>query len=152
MNYMKNFKILLIFILFNNIIISQNYFLESHEPYDNSILSPEEFLGYEIGFQHTRHDQIVSYLTYLSSVSDKANLIDYGKTHEGRKLVMLCVSSKNNLENIDFIKKEHLKYVNPKSEIENGDGVSHKKDGGLKIEFNWEKQNNNQFMVSASLK
>jgi hypothetical protein len=83
---MKNFKILLIFILFNNIIISQNYFLESHEPYDNSILSPEEFLGYEIGFQHTRHDQIVSYLTYLSSVSDKANLIDYGKTHEGRKL------------------------------------------------------------------
>ena len=121
MNYMKNFKILLIFILFNNIIISQNYFLESHEPYDNSILSPEEFLGYEIGFQHTRHDQIVSYLTYLSSVSDKANLIDYGKTHEGRKLVMLCVSSKNNLENIDFIKKEHLKYVNPKSEIENGD-------------------------------
>ena len=37
-------------------------------------------------------------------------------------------------------------------EIENGDGISHKKDGGLKIEFNWEKQNNNQFMVSASLK
>ena len=37
-------------------------------------------------------------------------------------------------------------------EIEDGDGVSHKKDGGLKIEFNWEKQNNNQFMVSANLK
>ena len=37
-------------------------------------------------------------------------------------------------------------------EIENGDGISHKKDGGLKIEFNWEKQNNNQFMVSAVLK
>ena len=37
------------------------------------------------------------------------------------------------------------------TEIENGDGVSHKKDGGLKIEFNWEKQNNNQFMVSAKL-
>ena len=36
-------------------------------------------------------------------------------------------------------------------EIEDGDGVSHKKDGGLKIEFNWEKQNNNQFAVSAKL-
>ena len=34
----------------------------------------------------------------------------------------------------------------------NDDGVSHKKEGGMKIEFNWEKQNNNQFMVSASLK
>ena len=37
-------------------------------------------------------------------------------------------------------------------EIENGDGISHRKDSGLKIEFNWEKQNNNQFMVSANLK
>ena len=37
-------------------------------------------------------------------------------------------------------------------EIENGDGISHKKDGGLKIEFNWEKQQNNQFKVFASLK
>ena len=36
-------------------------------------------------------------------------------------------------------------------EIEDGDGISHKKDGGLKIEFNWEKQNNNQFSVSAKL-
>ena len=37
-------------------------------------------------------------------------------------------------------------------EIENGDGISHKKDGGLKIDFNWEKQENNQFKVFASLK
>ena len=37
-------------------------------------------------------------------------------------------------------------------EIEDGDGISHKKDGGLKIEFNWEKQENNQFKVFASLK
>jgi hypothetical protein len=37
-------------------------------------------------------------------------------------------------------------------EIEDGDGISHKKDGGLKIEFNWEKQENNQFKVFANLK
>ena len=37
-------------------------------------------------------------------------------------------------------------------EIENGDGISHKRDGGLKIEFNWEKQDNNQFKVFANLK
>ena len=116
---MKNLKLLLFFFLLINSITSQNYFLENHEPYNNSILSPEEFVGYEIGFQHTRHDQIVSYLTYLSSVSDNANLIEYGKTHEGRKLVMLCVSSKDNLEDIDSIKKEHLKYINPDIEIKN---------------------------------
>ena len=37
-------------------------------------------------------------------------------------------------------------------DIEDGDGISHKRDGGLKIEFNWEKQENNQFKVFASLK
>tara|TARA_B110001454_G_scaffold212192_1_gene228710 strand:- start:348 stop:785 length:438 start_codon:yes stop_codon:yes gene_type:complete len=37
-------------------------------------------------------------------------------------------------------------------EIEDGDGISHKKDSGLKIEINWEKQQNNQYKVFASLK
>ena len=110
---MKNLKLLLVFMLLSNIITSQNYFLENYEPYNNSILSPEEFLGYEIGFQHTRHDQIVSYLTYLSSVSDKADLINYGKTHEGRNLVILTISSKNNLNRLGEIQKEHLKNTIP---------------------------------------
>lgn len=110
---MKNLKLLLVFMLLSNIITSQNYFLEKYEPYNNSILSPEEFLGYEIGFQHTRHDQIVSYLTYLSSVSDKADLINYGKTHEGRNLVILTISSKNNLNRLGEIQKEHLKNTIP---------------------------------------
>ena len=36
-------------------------------------------------------------------------------------------------------------------DIENADGVSHKKAGGLKLEFNWEKQANNTYKVFASL-
>ena len=38
-----------------------------------------------------------------------------------------------------------------KGDIENADGVSHKKAGGLKLEFNWEKQANNTYKVFASL-
>ena len=37
------------------------------------------------------------------------------------------------------------------TEIEDGDGISHKKEGGLKIEFNWEKQANNTYKVFANL-
>ena len=37
------------------------------------------------------------------------------------------------------------------SEIEDGDGISHKKEGGLKLEFNWEKQANNTYKVFANL-
>jgi len=37
------------------------------------------------------------------------------------------------------------------TEIEDGDGISHKKEGGLKLEFNWEKQSNNTYKVFANL-
>ena len=36
-------------------------------------------------------------------------------------------------------------------DIEDGDGISHKRAGGLKLEFNWEKQANNTYKVFASL-
>ena len=101
-----------------NNLIAQDYFLENNGPYNEKIQSPEEFLGYEIGFEHTRHDLIISYLNYLSNSSKKAEIIKYGESHEGRDLIMLTVSSTNNLSNLDKIKQEHLKYTIPKSNLE----------------------------------
>ena len=101
-----------------NNLIAQDYFLQNNGPYNENIQSPEEFLGYEIGFEHTRHDLIVSYLNYLSNSSKKAEIIKYGESHEGRDLIMLTVSSTNNLSNLDKIKQEHLKYTVPKSNLE----------------------------------
>jgi hypothetical protein len=95
---------------FNN-SYSQNYFLENTSPYDEEIITPEEFLGYEIGFQHTRHDLIIEYLSYLSDSSEQAHLVNYGKSHEGRKLVFLIVSSSINIENLEKIKKENLEFI-----------------------------------------
>ena len=109
---------ILLVLFFTNTINSQDYFLENNGPYDSSISSPEEFLGYEIGFEHTRHDLIVAYLNYLSNASSRANLINYGKTHEGRSLVMLTVSSESNLNNIESIRQEHLKYTVPGAQME----------------------------------
>ena len=101
-----------------NNLIAQDYFLENNGPYNEKIQSPEEFLGYEIGFEHTRHDLIIAYLNYLSNASKKAEIIKYGESHEGRDLIMLTVSSTNNLSNLDKIKQEHLKYTVPKSNLE----------------------------------
>ncbi len=109
---------ILLVLFFTNTVNSQDYFLENNGPYDSSISSPEEFLGYEIGFEHTRHDLIIAYLNYLSNASSKANLINYGKTHEGRSLVMLTVSSESNLNNIESIRQEHLKYTVPGAQME----------------------------------
>ena len=114
--------IFLAFIFSLNIVSAQDYFLENNGPYDSNIQSPEEYLGYEIGFEHTRHDLIVAYLKYLSNVSEKAKIVKYGESHEGRDLIMLTVSSTKNLNNLEKIKEEHLKHTIPgtKTVIDSG--------------------------------
>ncbi|NND88427.1 MAG: zinc carboxypeptidase, partial [Flavobacteriaceae bacterium] len=100
-------------------LIAQDYFLNDKGPFDPSIPSPEEFLGYPIGEQHTRHDQIVAYFDRLAELSDRASITSYGKTHEHRKLVMLTVTSPNHLANLSALQQEHLKFVDTKQTVTN---------------------------------
>jgi len=84
------------FIISLNSVKAQNYFLENNGPYVNTILSPEQYLGYEIGFEHTRHDLIVAYLKYLGNISDNAKITKYNENHESRNLIMLTISTNEN--------------------------------------------------------
>lgn len=102
---------------------AQDYFFGDKVPFDAKIPTPEAFLGYGIGEQHTRHDQIVAYLYKLAEVSDRAEIEIYGYTHEKRKLVMLRVSTPENLSNLEQIKSEHLKFVDPNQNPKNYDEV-----------------------------
>ena len=102
---------------------AQDYFFGDKAPFDAKIPTPEAFLGYGIGEQHTRHDQIVAYLYKLAEVSDRAEIEIYGYTHEKRKLVMLRVSTPENLSNLEQIKSEHLKFVDPNQNPKNYDEV-----------------------------
>ena len=102
---------ILLFFLSILSLSAQDYFTERYKPFLSSIESPEKFLEYEIGEQHTRHDQIVSYFQKLAFSSQRAKMTYYGKTHEGRKLTFLIVSSKENLEKLDEIQKRHLEYA-----------------------------------------
>ncbi|MGB0789471.1 MAG: M14 family zinc carboxypeptidase, partial [Marinirhabdus sp.] len=98
---------------------AQDYFLKDRGPFDTNIPSPEAFLGYPVGQQHTRHDMIVAYFQELADLSDKASLMVYGKTHENRKLVILTVTAPENFQNLETIKSEHLKFVDPAAPVTN---------------------------------
>ncbi len=104
-------KIILINLLFLSSLYSQDYYFSKYAPFDNNIMSPEEFLGYPIGEMHTRHDLIVSYMEYLSETSEKAQIYHYGKTYEGRKLVILAVSTPDKILDIENIRDTHLSYI-----------------------------------------
>ncbi|WP_343485792.1 M14 family zinc carboxypeptidase [Allomuricauda sp. d1] len=110
-------------VLFCTIVSAQDYFFERYTPFDEKIPSPKEFLGYGIGEHHTRHDLIVAYLTKLAEVSDRASIQEYGKTHEGRKLVILTVSNPKHLKNLETLQSEHLAYTDPTKNVSDYDGL-----------------------------
>ena len=104
-------KIILINLLFLGSLYSQDYYFSNYAPFDDSIMSPEQFLGYPVGEMHTRHDLIVSYMEYLSESSEKAQIYNYGRTYEGRKLVILAVSTPDKILDIENIRDTHLSYI-----------------------------------------
>lgn len=106
------FFILLLLPLYSG---AQEYFYGKYTPFDSSIPTPSQFFGHEIGERHTRHDQMVWYFKKLDELSDKATLIEYGKSHEGRPLTMLCISTPENLRSLENIQKQHLNYTDIKA-------------------------------------
>lgn len=112
-------KILFVVMFITAQLSAQDYYFKKYHPFDPDIPSPEEFLGYGIGEHHTRHDLIVAYLTKLAEVSDRASIHQYGKTHEGRKLVILTVTDPNNLSNLSAIKERHLAFTDPDQNVSN---------------------------------
>lgn len=116
-------KIFCLLLLLGTALHSQNYFYENYQPFDKGIQSPEDFLGYGIGEHHTRHDLIVAYMEKLAELSEKATLTEYGRTHEGRKLVMLTVTAPKNFSNMEDIKSQHLAFTDPSKSPTNYDEV-----------------------------
>ncbi len=75
--------------------------------YANDVLSPAEFLGYELGQEYTHHYQVVDYFEYLSANSDRIQVQEYGSTHEGRSLIYATISSATNMSNLAQIKEKN---------------------------------------------
>ncbi|WP_299324634.1 M14 family zinc carboxypeptidase [uncultured Maribacter sp.] len=75
--------------------------------------SPSEFLGYDLGTQFTRHHEVVDYYQYLAEAEpQRMTLIEYGKTNERRPLILATISTKENMQNLDNIREEHMKALN----------------------------------------
>ncbi|WP_298263186.1 M14 metallopeptidase family protein [uncultured Lutibacter sp.] len=106
---MKKLRILLVISLFFNVISNAQ-----------TIKSPSEFLGYELGSRFTRHHKIIDYFKYVSETSNNVQLEKYGETNEYRPLYISYISSKENIENLEIIRKDNLK----KTGLINGNSTS----------------------------
>lgn len=88
-----------------------DYYLPEGERFNASIPSPSGFLNQDLGDEHLRHDQVVRYMGMLAASSPEAKLIEYGQSHEGRRLVLLVISSAENMQQFEDLpqRKDLLK-------------------------------------------
>ncbi len=82
--------------------------------YDGKVPTPGEFLGFALGTRPVRHHQVEGYFEILARHSDRASLRAYGKTHEGRDLLLFIVSSSENMAQLDSIRKNNEKLGDPR--------------------------------------
>lgn len=73
-----------------------------------TLQSPTQFLGYELGTAFTYHHDMVDYFGHIAQSSDMVKLETYGKTYERRKLIAAFISSKANLDRLDEIRQNNL--------------------------------------------
>jgi hypothetical protein len=80
-----------------------------------SITSPTQALGNEVGEWHVRHDQLLSYMQTLAAQSERVSLIETGRTHENRPLVLMAFTSAANQRKLAALQAEHIAALTGKS-------------------------------------
>lgn len=98
------------------LLFSQKQTLDYYLPkakYDTSIPTPEQYFGFQIGEWHLSHDQIIGYYKALDAASPRISLKEYSRSHEGRPLIYLTITSETNHANLQSIQNEHLMLCDP---------------------------------------
>ena len=90
-----------------------DYFLPQNIQYNPNIPVPEKVTGFEVGEWHVTHDKLIGYMKEIARLSNRAVLQEYGRSYENRPLVHLVVTSPENHQKLEQIRKEHLALSNP---------------------------------------
>ncbi|MCC8358569.1 M14 family zinc carboxypeptidase [Salinimicrobium sediminilitoris] len=117
---MRSF-IIALFLLFNLNLFAQedldlSYYLPQDVTYNPEIPKPQDILGYIPGERHASHDQILNYMRALAEASPRITLENRGRTFEGRPLILLTITSEDNHQNLEEIRRQHLALTEPGSE------------------------------------
>ncbi|GIS47929.1 MAG: hypothetical protein Ct9H90mP20_5990 [Candidatus Neomarinimicrobiota bacterium] len=65
-------------------------------------------MGFKNGDKFTPHHLVVDYLFHVSQNEPNVKIIEYGKTYEGRPLMLAFFSSVDNMDKLEQIRKDNL--------------------------------------------
>ena len=93
--------------------VNADYFLPKNETYHKDIPTPEEIIGHPVGKWHVSHDKLSEYMRTLAATSNRIQIENRGVTYEDRPLLLLTISSPENLAKLDEIKAQHIALTEP---------------------------------------
>lgn len=88
--------------------------------FDPKIPTPEAVLGYQVGSKHTRPEEVVRYFEAVAATSNRITLRTYGKSYEGRPLVVATITTPVNHTNLASIRQKNLQLVKEPERIDEG--------------------------------
>ncbi|MEM7230060.1 MAG: hypothetical protein AAF432_14730 [Planctomycetota bacterium] len=79
-----------------------------------SMPSPVDALDAALGERPVRHAELVDYAKALADASPRVTYSSYGRTHEGRELFYLTVTSEENHRRLEAIREANLDLADPR--------------------------------------
>lgn len=86
----------------------------------HSITSPDQFFGYHLGADRemARWDRIVEYFQLLDEESDRIRTINMGPSTEGNPFLEVIITSPENFENLEEIRRTSLALADPRGLVQ----------------------------------
>lgn len=106
-------KLLVLALLISTVVYSQkkvdlSYYLPQSSSYNQDIPTPESVIGHQVGEWHVTHDKLAQYMYALAAASNRITIENRGTTFEGRPLLLLTITSPENHQNLETIRKAHI--------------------------------------------
>lgn len=116
---MKSTMLIFILTLSSLLVSAQDpYYYGEGKQFNPNIPTPEAFFGFQIGSSLVRYDKVVEYFKLLADKSDRVSFEVFGKTWQQRDQVKLIVTAPENQQQLESIRKEHLKLVDPTASVD----------------------------------
>jgi Zinc carboxypeptidase len=82
--------------------------------YDQAVPTPDSVLGYRLGDKAASPAEIEAVIKAIAAKSPRVKLFEYARSHEGRPLHYLVVSSPETIARLDTVKADVAKFADPR--------------------------------------
>lgn len=84
------------------------YLPDGDHTFDPSVPTPYQVLGFNPSQRYVDWGDVTMYMKALEKASPKVTLKTFGKTYQGRSYLQICISSEENIKNLETIRQHHL--------------------------------------------